>query len=214
MRAEMGQERRQRKVMWPPPRMIRWIASRNGSKKAETLPIMTQPQVIYAIGHSTRKLDDFIATLQAYSVSLLVDIRTIPRSRHNPQFNQDFLRKKLLAKSIGYLHLKELGGLRHPARDSLNAGWRNASFRGFADYMATEQFSDGLRRLIGLGKKKRVAIMCAEGNPFRCHRSLVADALTVRKIGVFHIASPASAREHSLTKFAVVRGKRITYPAE
>ena len=179
-----------------------------------TLIIMTQPQVIYTIGHSTRKLSKFIETLQAYSVNLLVDIRTIPRSRHNPQFNQDFLKKKLRAKGIGYLHLKELGGLRHAARDSLNAGWRNASFRGFADYMQTEQFSEGLRRLIALSRKKKVAIMCAEGNPFRCHRSLVADALTARKIRVFHIVSPTSAREHSLTKFAVVRGRRITYPGE
>jgi uncharacterized protein (DUF488 family) len=175
---------------------------------------MTEPEIIFAIGHSTRKLSNFIETLQAYSVNLLVDIRTIPRSRHNPQFNQDFLKEELQAKKIGYLHLKELGGLRHAARDSSNKGWRNASFRGFADYMQTREFSEGLAKLIELGKSEKIAIMCAEGNPFRCHRSLVADALTIRKIKVFHIASPVSAREHTLTKFAVVKGKKITYPGE
>jgi len=173
-----------------------------------------KPETVFAIGYSTRKLNDFIAMLQAHSVNMLVDIRSIPRSRHSPQFNQNFLKSKLQAKQIAYLHLKELGGLRHANRNSLNKGWRNASFRGFADYMQTEEFSEGLGRLIELGRKKRVAIMCAEGNPFRCHRLLVSDALTIRKIKVFHIASRVSAREHTLTKFAVVNGRRITYPAE
>jgi uncharacterized protein (DUF488 family) len=168
--------------------------------------------IIFAIGHSTRRLSEFVSILQAHSVNLLVDIRTIPKSRHNPQFNQDFLRKKLQAKNIRYVHLKELGGLRYAAKDSVNKGWRNPSFRGFADYMQTEAFSEGLRKLIELGKEKKVAMMCAEGNPFRCHRSLVADALTIRKVKVFHISSRTSAREHVLTKFAVVKGKKITYP--
>jgi uncharacterized protein (DUF488 family) len=173
-----------------------------------------EPEIIFAIGHSTRKLSDFIRTLQAHSVNLLVDIRTIPRSRHNPQFNQDFLKEKLRAKKIGYLHLKELGGLRHAQVDSVNTGWRNASFRGFADYMQTDDFSENLRRLIQLGRKKTVAIMCAEGNPFRCHRMLVADALILRKVQVRHIVSSTSAREHRLTRFAMVRGEKITYPAD
>jgi len=175
---------------------------------------MVESEVIFAIGHSTRKLTDFIRTLQAHSVNLLIDIRTIPRSRHNPQFNQDSLKRKLRTKKIEYLHLKELGGLRHAQKDSVNTGWRNKSFRGFADYMQTDEFSEGLRKLIQLGRKKKVAIMCAEGNPFRCHRTLVADALTIRKIKVYHIASSKSVREHRLTRFAVVRGKKITYPVE
>ena len=176
--------------------------------------VMVEPEVIFVIGHSTRKLSDFILTLQAHSVNLLVDIRTIPRSRHNPQFNRDSLKEKLRTKKIGYLHLRELGGLRHPHKDSINTGWRNASFRGFADYMQTDEFSEALEKLIQLGRKKKVAIMCAEGNPFRCHRMLVADALTIRKIKVYHIVSSKSVREHKLTRFAVVRGKKITYPVE
>ncbi len=176
--------------------------------------IKKEPETILAIGHSTRKLSEFMKILQAHSVNLLVDIRTIPRSRHNPQFNQHFLQRKLRRKNIGYLHLNELGGLRHVTDNSINKGWRNASFRGFADYMQTKEFSSGLRKLIDLGKKKKVAIMCAEGNPFRCHRLLVADALTVRKIRVLHISSATSAREHKLTRFGVVKRGKITYPRE
>lgn len=173
---------------------------------------MKEPRTIFAVGHSTRKIRDFIEILQAHGINLLADIRTIPRSRHNPQFNQDFLKKKLKAKKIRYRHLKGLGGLRHAKKDSVNSGWRNASFRGFADYMQTREFSKALRQLAELGKRNRVAIMCAEGNPFRCHRSLVADALTIRKVRVLHFSSRASVREHTLTKFAVVKGKKITYP--
>jgi uncharacterized protein (DUF488 family) len=170
------------------------------------------PTVIYAIGHSTRTIDAFIQILEAHSISTLVDIRTIPKSRHNPQFNEDALQKSLAKSGITYVHFRELGGLRKPAKDSVNTGWKNASFRGFADYMQTRAFASAIRQLMQLGRQGRVAILCAEGNPFRCHRSLVADALTVRKVRVFHIASKSSAREHTLTKFAQVRGTRITYP--
>jgi uncharacterized protein (DUF488 family) len=170
------------------------------------------PIVIYAIGHSTRTLDGFIEVLQAHAITTLVDIRTIPRSRHNPQFNEDTLRTGLGKKGITYLHLKELGGLRKPRKDSLNTGWQNASFRGFADYMQTREFVSAVRRLMQLGKAGRTAIMCAEGNPFRCHRSLIADALTVRKVRVLHISGKTSAREHTITPFAKVQGTKITYP--
>jgi uncharacterized protein (DUF488 family) len=170
------------------------------------------PTVIYAIGHSTRTIDDFIEILAAHSISLLVDIRTIPKSRHNPQFNEDALQRSLEKRSITYVHFQELGGLRKPTKDSVNTGWRNASFRGFADYMQTRKFASAIRKLMQLGRQGRVAILCAEGNPFRCHRSLVADALTVRKVRVLHIAGKTSAREHTLTKFAHVSGTRITYP--
>ncbi len=135
---------------------------------------------VYAVGHSTREIQEFIGILRAHNVDTLVDIRTIPKSRHNPQFNGNDLALSLCQGGIGYIHLKELGGLRRPAKDSKNTGWRNASFRGFADYMQTEGFEAGLEKLGRVAKEKRIAMMCAEGNPFRCHRSLVADALTVR----------------------------------
>lgn len=170
------------------------------------------PTVIYAIGHSTRTIDEFIELLAAHAISMLVDIRTIPKSRHNPQFNGDALQRSLEKRGITYVHFPELGGLRKPTKDSVNAGWKNASFRGFADYMQTRAFASAIRKLMQLGRQGQVAIMCAEGNPFRCHRSLVADALTVRKVRVLHIAGKTSAREHTLTKFAQVSGTHITYP--
>ncbi len=170
------------------------------------------PTIVYAIGHSTRAIDDFIEILQAHSISILVDIRTIPKSRHNPQFNEDELKRSIEGKGITYMHLRELGGLRKAKKDSINTGWKNASFRGFADYMQTREFVSAIRKLMQVAKQSHVAIMCAEGNPFRCHRSLVADALTVRKMRVLHISSRTSVREHTLTKFAKVNGTRIIYP--
>lgn len=167
---------------------------------------------VFAIGHSTRTLEQFIEILKAHEITLLADIRTIPKSRHNPQFNEESLSSELPKAGIQYRHLKELGGLRHAAKDSINTGWENASFRGYADYMQTREFVSALRDLMELSKGQRVAIMCAEGNPFRCHRSLVADALTVRGVRVRHISSRKSAREHTLTRFAHVDGTRITYP--
>lgn len=167
---------------------------------------------LYAIGHSTRSLDEFIQILQAHSISMLVDIRTIPKSRHNPQFNEDELKRSLKSHGIAYMHLRELGGLRKTRKDSVNTGWQNASFRGFADYMQTREFVSAVRKLMQLAKQGRVAMMCAEGNPFRCHRSLVADALTVRKVRVLHISGKTSVREHTLTEFAQASGTKITYP--
>ncbi len=169
---------------------------------------------LYAIGHSTRPLDQFVEILRAHEVTLLADIRTIPKSRHNPQFNEDSLARELPKAGIQYRHLKELGGLRHASKDSINTGWENASFRGYADYMQTPQFVHAIRDLMDLARGQRVAIMCAEGNPFRCHRSLVADALTVRGVRVRHISSRKSAREHTLTRFAKVDGTRISYPGK
>ena len=167
---------------------------------------------IFVVGHSTRTIRNFIDLLEAHSVNLLVDIRTIPKSRHNPQFNEDVLKKKLNDNKIRYVHMKGLGGLRHHDKNSINLGWRNLSFRGFADYMQTKEFDSSIKELIELSKAHTVAIMCAEGNPFRCHRSLVADALLVRHVKGLHISSKISAREHVLTPFAKVKGKKITYP--
>ena len=168
--------------------------------------------LVLTVGHSTRALEAFLELLRAHGVERVVDVRTIPRSRHNPQFNGDTLAAKLRAAGIGYVHLSKLGGLRHARRDSPNAGWRNASFRGFADYMQTRDFEAGLQRLTKLAKQRPSAMMCAEAVPWRCHRSLVGDALLVRGVRVEHIVSGRCRRAHLLTPFARVRGTRITYP--
>jgi uncharacterized protein (DUF488 family) len=168
--------------------------------------------VVLTIGHSTRTWKAFLELLRAHRVKRVVDVRSIPRSRHNPQFNRETLPAKLRAARIGYVHLRKLGGLRHARRDSPNMGWRNTSFRGFADYMQTSEFEEGLHRLMKLAGQKRSAIMCAEAVPWRCHRSLIADALTVRGIRVDDILSMKRFQVHSLIPFARVQGYRITYP--
>jgi len=173
--------------------------------------------VISTIGHSTRTWKIFLELLRAHGIERVIDVRSIPRSRHNPQFNRETLSVKLHSARIGYVHLRKLGGLRHTRRDamdlSLNNGWRNASFRGFADYMQTLEFDAGLHRLIKLARQKKCALMCAEAVPWRCHRSLIADALTVRGIRVDDIMSVNHSQVHSLISFARVQGHRITYPA-
>jgi uncharacterized protein (DUF488 family) len=169
---------------------------------------------LYTIGHSTRALDELVALLRAFDVSVVADIRTIPRSRHNPQFEREALRSALRRRHLGYVHLPGLGGLRRAHKDSLNTGWRNASFRGFADYMLTEEFEAGLAELQTLVATGTVATMCAEAVPWRCHRSLVADSLTVRGAKVEHITNATHATPHCLTAFARVDGMCITYPGD
>jgi len=169
---------------------------------------------IFTIGHSNRPIEEFLRLLDAHGVKRVVDIRTIPRSRHNPQFNADTLSESLRAAAIDYVPLKELGGLRHSKSDSINTAWKNASFRGFADYMQTPEFAAGIDSLIKLAAEKTTAIMCAEAVPWRCHRSLVGDALVVRDIDVEDILSATRAQPHVLTSFARVRGKEITYPGQ
>ncbi|MGB9429409.1 MAG: DUF488 domain-containing protein [Gammaproteobacteria bacterium] len=168
--------------------------------------------IIFTIGHSTRSLDELAALLRENGVQRLVDVRTVPRSRHNPQFNTDSLPASLQQAGIGYTHLDALGGLRKTHKDSVNMGWRNASFRGYADYMQTQEFEHGLNALIETGDKETAAIMCAEAVPWRCHRSLIADALTVRGIEVRHIMGPGKWQPHKLTPFVRVAGRHITYP--
>ncbi len=168
---------------------------------------------VLTVGHSTRKLTEFIELLHEHRIGLLADVRTVPRSRHNPQFNTDTLPQSLAAAEIGYVHLPALGGLRRARRDSVNTGWRNASFRGFADYMQTPEFEAALTELVKMAEGRRVAIMCAETVPWRCHRSLIADALTVRGVAVDHIMSEGHSQPHRLTPFAKVDGSRVTYPA-
>jgi uncharacterized protein YeaO (DUF488 family) len=169
---------------------------------------------IFTIGHSNRPIGEFIKLLQVHGVKQVIDIRTIPKSRHNPQFNSDALADSLRAAKIRYVHLKDLGGLRHARKDSINLGWRNASFRGFADYMQTPEFSAALDRAIELATFHPSALMCAEAVPWRCHRSLVADALLVRGMRVLHITSASAPKPHSITPFARIRGTSITYTAE
>jgi len=168
--------------------------------------------MIYTIGHSTHPIDEFLKILHAYSIRKLVDIRTIPRSAHNPQFEQTNLEPALKDGKIAYLHMPALGGLRNTTRESPNTGWRNKSFRGFADYMQTPQFQEAIDELIDIGKKAPVAIMCAEAVPWRCHRSLIGDALLVRNVNVEDIFTETSAKPHKLTPWAHVDGLRIVYP--
>jgi len=180
-------------------------ARKSTPKNASSLVVMT-------IGHSTRTLDEFIGLLQAHAVTRVVDVRTIPRSWHNPQFNKDSLPDALKKVGLSYVHMPGLGGLRHSTPDSINMGWRNASFRGYADYMQTPEFEQSLEKLIQMAEQKRVAIMCAEAVPWRCHRSLISDALLVRGIRTEDIMSLTRCTVHTLTSFAKVRGTTITYP--
>jgi uncharacterized protein (DUF488 family) len=170
------------------------------------------PLIVFTVGHSTRSIEEFIRLLKAHGVQRVIDVRTIPRSRHNPQFNRDTLSSALHRARIHYRHMPSLGGLRHARRDSTNLGWRNVSFRGYADHMQTAAFRRGLDRCIDLAKRERVVLMCAEAVPWRCHRSLIADALVVRGIETSEITSGVRARRHTLTPWAQVKGTQITYP--
>ncbi|MEO7009100.1 MAG: DUF488 domain-containing protein [Caldimonas sp.] len=167
---------------------------------------------VLTIGHSTRTLEEFIGLLRAHGVTQLIDVRTVPRSRHNPQFNADTLPRDLATAQIGYAHADGLGGFRHASADSPNSGWRNLSFRGYADYMQTPDFAANLTSVIELAKHDRVALMCAEAVPWRCHRSLIADALVAHGIPVAEIASATRLQPHKLTPFAHVEGGTVTYP--
>ncbi len=169
---------------------------------------------VFTVGHSSRTIAEFIAVLRTYGIEQLADIRSIPRSRHNPQFNADALAASLPTSGIDYVPMPALGGLRHPHKDSVNTGWRNESFRGYADYMQTPAFDAALDELIRMSHEKRIAIMCAEAVPWRCHRSLVADALGVHGVPVVEIFSGSSYRMHTLTSFAEVEGTRLSYPAK
>jgi hypothetical protein len=194
-------------------RMRQAMAWKSQSGKLKHKPGDVTPLTIFTIGHSTRPIDEFIRLLKAHGVQRVVDVRTIPRSRHNPQFNCDQLSPALHRGKIQYRHMPGLGGLRRARPNSANAGWRNASFRGYADYMQTPEFNASLNGCIDLAKHERVVLMCAEAVPWRCHRSLIADALLARGIKASEITSRIRTRPHSLTSFARVKGTRVTYPA-
>ena len=184
------------------------------AEKSKSTAAERQMPPVFTVGHSTRPIDDFIQLLKAHGVRRVADVRTIPRSRHNPQFNSEALSKSLQKANIAYVHLVGLGGLRHTSRASINTGWRNASFRGFADYMQTHEFEKALKEFIGLAKERPSALMCAEAVPWRCHRSLISDALLVRGIPVEHIMSLTLRQSHKLTPFATVQGCELIYPAD
>jgi len=167
---------------------------------------------IFTIGHSTHSIEEFVEMLKAYDIRLVADVRTIPKSRHNPQYNSDELSVALREHSIGYEHMPGLGGLRHAKKDSINTAWENASFRGFADYMQTEDFYRGLSALIETAGKQKTVIMCAEAVPWRCHRSLIGDALLARGFIVMDIMSKTSAKAHMMTPWAKVKDTTIQYP--
>jgi uncharacterized protein (DUF488 family) len=169
--------------------------------------------LVFTIGHSNRAIEDFIDLLWTNEVAEVIDVRTIPRSRHNPQFNLDTLQVSLAAAGIDYLHMAGLGGLRHTRADSPNVGWHNVSFRGFADYMESAEFAESVARVVELARPRQCALMCAEAVPWRCHRSLIADALLVRGVRVEDIIGAHGRKAHALTSFAHVEGLDVTYPA-
>ncbi len=198
-------------------------APRGGERKRDSRrdpagPTVVRPTVraakprSWTVGHSTRTIEEFIELLNAHDIHEIVDVRTIPKSRHNPQFNEEVIQQSLQHAGIEYVRLAELGGLRHTTADSKNLGWHNRSFRGFADYMGTPEFASGLTALETIASRRRTAIMCAEAVPWRCHRSLIADALSKRRWDVFDIMTPRIASKHRLTPFLRVRQGKLTYP--
>jgi len=167
---------------------------------------------VLTIGHSTHPIERFLAILGAHRVGYLADVRTIPKSRRNPQFQREALELSLTGSGIQYTHMPGLGGLRHPRGDSINSAWRNDSFRGYADYMQTPEFEQSLARLMEIAARERTAIMCAEALPWHCHRSLIGDALVARGVAVEDIMSVTQSKPHRLTPFARIDGVRVTYP--
>jgi len=182
------------------------------SEHAKCYDCSMKKPVIFTIGHSTHPINEFVNLLQAHGVKEIIDVRSIPKSRHNPQFNVDTLKDSLKRVLIKYKHIKRLGGLRHTKIDSINLGWRNISFRGFADYMGSSEFEEGLEALIKIASARNTAIMCAEAVPWRCHRSLIADALIKKGWLVRDIMSHKTATKHRLTPFLKVRKGQLIYP--
>ena len=182
------------------------------ASSGELINVRTGRPLVCTIGHSTLPIDTFIDLLRGNGIARVLDVRTVPRSRHNPQFNRDALPASLAAADIAYAHLAALGGLRHSHADSPNTGWHNLSFRGYADYMQSPEFAKAVQQVAELAPVERCVLMCAEAVPWRCHRSMIGDALLVRGILVEDIIGPKQRRPHVLTSFAHVEGTRITYP--
>jgi len=169
-------------------------------------------QTLWTIGHSTRSFEEFLALLEEYRIRLLADVRHFPGSQRVPWTAKVSLARALSDQGIAYEHFEDLGGFRKASQDSTNTAWRNGGFRGYADYMASPEFSAGLDRLIAVSRESRTAIMCAEALPWKCHRRLLSDALVARGIRVIHILASGKTQDHRLTTFARVHGTRVTYP--
>jgi uncharacterized protein (DUF488 family) len=204
---------------WPlPPARRQRTRLANPHRPREELPITYESDdvknIIYTVGHSTRTIESFVKLIKAHEIEAVVDVRRIAKSRHNPQYNEGELSKSLGNNGISYIRIEGLGGLRHTTKISVNAAWENLSFRGYADYMQTPEFTKSIQQLIEIATGKRTAIMCAESVPWRCHRSLIGDALEIRNIPVEHIMSEKGSRSHIVTSFAHVVGDTITYPAK
>lgn len=182
--------------------------------KPNKMALSSIPSTLWTIGHSTRPIEEFIGLLRDHGIQLLVDVRTIPFSRRNPQFHLETLAQSLRETGLQYRHMPALGGRRKSRPDSENVGWRNQGFRGYADYMQTQEFWDALEEFVDIGQQSPSAVMCAEAIPWRCHRSLIADALVIRGWTVQHIISANSLKTHTLTPFAKPDGDRLTYPSE
>lgn len=189
-------------------------AKKKPKARSEPEPIDDSAPLVRTIGHSTMPIETFIERLRDADVDLLVDVRTVPKSRHNPQFETNALAASLRAAGLEYKHMADLGGLRRTHSDSPNGAWRNASFRGYADYMQTPEFEAALDELIEMAGKHHVAIMCAEGAPFRCHRSLIADALLARGVQAAEVGTHGHLRAHRMTPFARVDHGQVSYPPE
>ena len=170
--------------------------------------------MIYTIGHSTRSEREFLGMLQQHSIATLIDVRTIPRSRWNPQFDKTSLQKSVTQAGMEYLHMPELGGLRKPSPESINQAWKNPGFQGYADYMQTPAFEEALVKIIDFGWRDRIALMCAEAFYAKCHRMLLSDALIARGVEVLHIVNANQVKSHTLTSFARVEGTKVTYPLD
>ena len=175
---------------------------------------MTQPLTIYTIGHSTRSFEELVAMLNAHGVEKLADVRAFPKSRRFPHFNAEHLAAELPPRGIAYLPFVSLGGRRRPRPDSINTGWRNKSFRAYADFMETAEFARALDELITAAIRSPTAMMCSEAVPWRCHRSLIADSLIARGWCVLDIISERKCSQHELPAFARIEGPRVTYPGE
>lgn len=174
---------------------------------------MSDPQRIWTIGHSTHSSDDFLALLRAHEIRAIADVRRFPASRRHPQFNEAELKRCLVEAGIGYRWFEALGGRRTASPDSVNTAWRNASFRGYADYMASEEFAAAFSELLKFAARQRTAVMCAESMWWSCHRSLISDALTFRGVEVIHILDRTHTKVHPYTAAASIIDGRLSYEA-
>jgi uncharacterized protein (DUF488 family) len=172
---------------------------------------MESELVVFTVGHSTRTIEEFIELLQANKVTLVVDVRTVPHSRHNPQFNKENLPNHLKPNGIKYIPMPDIGGLRRPKPNSENLAL-DTDLRGYADFMQTKEFTEQLLKIVALSQENRLALMCSEALPWKCHRGLISDALVARHIRVLHIISKADTVTHLLNELAQVEGTKVTYP--